>query len=238
MSKPWLDAGERTRAVALADALTERARGGGFSRAPLGASADAAFRAVRSLAVAEITDPEQVGRFLMRGGELPPVAAPDPEAERIAERETLRAEIELTAMEQARAAYDAELGAALGAARELITALGAARGIDADMLGQGLRELVLSLVAQVIEAQVAVDPSFIADRVGRALNLCKDHLEPARLHLHSADMALVEGRYPNLTLVPDDSLARGALRLSADGGEIMDSTEARLARLREALDRL
>lgn len=237
MSRPWLDANQRARAVALADALTERAWGGGFSPAPLAASGDAAFRAVRSLAVAEISDPEAVGRFILRGGEAPQVAAPDPEAERIAEREAMRAEIELHAMEQARAAYEAELGAAVGAARDLIAALGEARSIDADALGQGLNELVMSLVGQVIEAQVTVDPSFVADRVGRAMGLLKDRLEPGRLHLNPADVALVEGRYPNLTLVADAGLPRGALRLSAEGGEIVDSTEARLMRLREALDR-
>ncbi len=241
MSKPWLDTASRARAVGLSELFEARpAEPFRPSATPDGA----AFRAVRSLAVAEIDAYDPTARVLGRAAALPPPAPElDPtvelQAQHAAELAMMRAQVELQATSAARAAYDAELGAALDHARALIERLGETRSIDSDALGQGLRALVIGLVEQVIDAQLSVDAGFVATRVDRALELLKSELEPGRLHLHPADLALVEDRtacFPNLVLVADPSMPRGALRLLAAGGTIEDSTEARIARLREELE--
>lgn len=232
MSRHWFDRDGQARAIALADAVA--ARTGGCFRAAdsYRSSEDAAFRAIRSLAVADVADALPVGKGRLRGTN----GSADAAAERMAEAAAERADVEAQALADARIAYDAELGAALDHARQLIDSLGKARAIDADALTQGLRGLVLDLVEQVVGAHVAADPSFIAARVDEALGALKTHLEPGRLVLNPADLALVDtGTFPNLTLVGDPSLPRGGLRLEASGGETVDGPDIRMGQLRAGL---
>ncbi len=235
MSRPWLATDERARAVALADAVAARTASA-FQPSPMSEAASAAFRAVRSLAVADVSDATPSGKALMRGPSDPGSLAVAAAARAVAEAAE-RAAVEAQALADARAAYDAELDTALDHARDLIRALGEARAIDGDALAAGLRALVLDLAGQVVEAHVAADPAFITARVDEALATLKSHLEPGRLVLNPQDLALLDigARFPNLTLIADAKLARGSLRLEAAGGEIEDGVDVRMAQLRQGL---
>lgn len=236
MSRPWLDADERARAVTLSDAVSARMGSAFKLKERPGHQADsAAFRAVRSLAVADIVDVTPGARGVLRGGRAIRDAE-IAEAEQSAASAAARLQLEAQAMAEARAAYDAELGAALDHARQLIRNLGQARAIDGDALAGGLRALVLGLVEQIVEAHVAADPGFVTSRVDQALADLKTRQEPGRLAVHPQDLELLDvgARYPNLTVVGDASLPRGSLRLLAGGAEIADGPDVRIAQLRAA----
>src|SRR3546814_11576023 len=80
-------------------------------------------------------------------------------------------------------------------------------------LGPMLKNAVLDLVGQIVEAHVAVEPAFVNACIGRALSTMKEAHEAARLYLHPDDLAQIgedatEG-YRNLTVTADPALQIG-----------------------------
>jgi flagellar assembly protein FliH len=123
--------------------------------------------------------------------------------------------------------------------RALMQSLDDARTIDKAALGPMLKNQVLDLVTQIVEAHVAADPAFINACVARALSTIKEAHEAARLYLHPDDIATVGDdsthEFHNLTIAADPELPRGSVRLEAGGGEVEDGVRPRLIRLEQAL---
>lgn len=174
-------------------------------------------------------------------------AAPEPEPVDVLESDIVAAELARVRQEafdagvaEGRRVLAAETENAAAHAAHLAIELAALHEIDQDSLGDMLHELVVSLAGQVIEAQISVDPAFIAERVCRALQALSGVAEPVTLQLHPADHALLtphmtgqSGR--TLKPVADASLRRGSIRLATSEMLIDDCLEERLEQLRRAM---
>lgn len=153
----------------------------------------------------------------------------------------VRAEAFAAGLAEGRRSYEQELDGALAHVTALLSALEAARRIDTAALGEAFSTLVTALVEQVVEAQISLDPSFIVERVDRALEQLAAKYAASELRLHPSDVALIEerlalqSRFPKLALVADPTVRRGSLRLTTAEAELEDRIEDRLAQLRAAL---
>jgi len=100
-----------------------------------------------------------------------------------------------------------------------------------------LSETVERLVRQIM-GTVEIDRDTLIQRCERAAELIGDEAGPMRLRLHPEDLELLADAPIDTPLVGDSSLLRGTIRLETDEGWIEDGPEARLERLRAALDQM
>lgn len=100
-----------------------------------------------------------------------------------------------------------------------------------------LSETVERLVRQIM-GTVEIDRDTLLERCERAAELIGDEAGPMRLRLHPADLELLANAPIDTPLVADSGLLRGTIRLETDEGWIEDGPEARLERLRAALDQM
>jgi len=100
-----------------------------------------------------------------------------------------------------------------------------------------LSETVERLVRQIM-GTVEVDRETLIERCERAAELIGDEAGPMRLRLHPDDLELLADAPIDTPLVGDHGLLRGTIRLETDEGWIEDGPEARLERLRAALDQM
>jgi flagellar assembly protein FliH len=100
-----------------------------------------------------------------------------------------------------------------------------------------LGETVERLVRQIM-GTVSIDRDTLIERCERAAELIGDEAGPMRLRLHPDDLELLADAPIDTPLVGDHGLLRGTIRLETDEGWIEDGPEARLERLRAALDQM
>lgn len=114
----------------------------------------------------------------------------------------------------------ARLAAARDAQRDAIE-LAFARfdAASSDELRERLRQTVHALCEETV-LPLAIDPAGLAARIEKAVGMLQRAQDERRVLLNPEDIDLVAGRLPaDLTLVPEPSVERGALRIeSADGG--------------------
>ena len=180
-------------AAARANLPLERLRGGG------GFSRDPRFSPLFACSTpddAARSEPDPVADAYRRG-----LAEGRSEAEAAAaELERVR-EAERAAIELAFARFDCSSAAALR---------------------ERLRLTVLALCEETI-LPLALDADGLAARIAKATSMLQRVQDERRVRLHPDDLALVEKRVPaDLTIVPDPSVERGALRIETDDGGIED----------------
>ena len=100
-----------------------------------------------------------------------------------------------------------------------------------------LAETVERLVHQIM-GEVTIDKATLHARALGAAELIGEESGRLRLRLHPEDLALLEGMELPAPAVADPHLMRGTVMLETDEGWIEDGPEARLEKLRAALDRM
>jgi flagellar assembly protein FliH len=100
-----------------------------------------------------------------------------------------------------------------------------------------LSETVERLVRQIM-GTVEIDRDTLIDRAQQAAELIGEEAGPMRMRLHPDDLALLADAALDTPLLADHHLPRGTIRLETDEGWIEDGPEARLERLRAALDQM
>lgn len=108
--------------------------------------------------------------------------------------------------------------------------------VEEERLRAALRETVAALCEAALQP-LALDPAALAMRVERAAAMLRRAADERHIRLHPDDIALVRASISTgLTLEPDASLPRGALRIETTEGGIEDGPECWRAAIREALD--
>ncbi len=221
MSEHWMDTGVAARALSLTELFALERREFAPSRPGVGLEG---FRPH-----AFVTDHDA-------GPEEPAIdiAAVHEEEIRIASTAAFAAGLEAGRAENIEAVQ-----AIVTECRALMHSLDNARVIDKAALGPMLKNAVLDLVAQIVEAHVSAEPAFVNACVARALSAMKEAHEAARLYLNPDDIDHIgdgaTADYHNLTIAADPALPRGSVRLEAGGGEMEDGVRPRIARLEQAL---
>lgn len=100
-----------------------------------------------------------------------------------------------------------------------------------------LSETVERLVRQIM-GTVTIDRDTLIERAQKAAELISEEAGPMRMRLHPDDLELLADAPIDTPLVGDHHLPRGTIRLETDEGWIEDGPEARLERLRAALDQM
>lgn len=100
-----------------------------------------------------------------------------------------------------------------------------------------LAETVERLVRQVM-GEVTIDRDTLAERAEKVAEMISEEAGAKRLRLHPDDLALLGDSVAGVAATADHSLVRGTIRLEMDEGWIEDGPEARLERLRAALDKM
>lgn len=121
---------------------------------------------------------------------------------------------------------------------ELATALGQAGRIDRERLARQLRQTVMLLVAKLV-GEAGVSPELLAARVKAATELLADAAESALLHVHPADVPLLDGRLPDTVFaVGDAAVQRGAFILESASTVVEDGPELWLEQMEAAIERI
>ncbi len=147
---------------------------------------------------------------------------------------------------------EATLGASLAELAVLADGLAAARAFDPAELAADLALTVRALLADVLGIDAALvpidagasDPAITRDAIGlehrarAALEALGERMGTAVLWLAPADAAMLRETLarPGVEIVPDPTLARGALRVTTRHSRIDDSLADRLARFAPSLD--
>ena len=106
---------------------------------------------------------------------------------------------------------------------------------EGDLLRARLTEMVAALCEDTLRP-LALDRDALAARVERAANMLARAQDQRRVRLHPDDCELLRPVVGDrLTLEPDASLARGALRIETEDGGIEDGPEVWARAIREAL---
>ena len=100
-----------------------------------------------------------------------------------------------------------------------------------------LAETVKRLVAQIV-GEVAIDEATLARRTQEVATLVAEDMATARIRLHPADLARLNGVATDLELIADPSLTPGTILAETQAGWIEDGPTIRLEKLRGALDRM
>lgn len=150
--------------------------------------------------------------------------------------ECARADAFAAGLETGRAHGEAAVGASLDDALRLTAALAATRAIDTDALATALAEAACSILAELLDTVPDLAALGIEQRARGALAALGETHEPATLWLAPADAAVLAPRLGQagpsaIAIVPDPTLARGALRLTTRHSRIDDSPMSRLERL-------
>lgn len=153
------------------------------------------------------------------------------------EPEALQAEAYAAGLAEGQRMLEAALAAERAAVGRLCDGLAGLQPEPPQQLGQVLAVTVQRLVAQIV-GTTPVDEAVLRERCLAAAALVTDEASPARLHVAPEDITRLAGTPLPVELVPDPSLRQGALRLETGAGWVEDGPELRLARLRQALDRI
>lgn len=98
-----------------------------------------------------------------------------------------------------------------------------------------LSAAVLRLVGQIV-GEVPLDADLLRSRCEAVAAFAEQEQARGGLHIHPNDIALLDGAELGVALLPDDSMARGSIRLDTSEGWIEDGPDIQLARLKALLD--
>ncbi len=117
----------------------------------------------------------------------------------------------------------------------LLEACEAFQSEASDELAILIAETVTTLVASCV-GQARIDADLLVTRARRAAALIASADREQTLHLHPEDLLMIEGVDLPLTLVADDSMMRGSVRIGCSAGWVEDGTSVFLDALRKELD--
>jgi flagellar assembly protein FliH len=149
----------------------------------------------------------------------------------------IRAESYAEGLAEGRKTVEAETAAERDAIARLAEALEVLQPEPPRALGLLLAETVERLVRQTV-GEVTIDGETLLERAHAAAEIIADETAPARMRLHPADLARLEGARLDVEMVADTHLAEGTILIETGDGWIEDSHEVRLEKLRAALDRM
>ncbi len=153
------------------------------------------------------------------------------------ERSRARADAYEQGLAEGRRTVEAEFAAERDALGRLVGALEALKPEPTNALALLLAETVDRLVREVV-GEVEIDANRLIARAKAAAELIGENVEPSKLRAHPDDLPYLQPAELDIALQADPSLPRGTLILETGHGWIEDGPEARLERLRAALDRM
>ena len=124
------------------------------------------------------------------------------------------------------------------ACAQLLGGLSTAHTFDRGALARRLQQTVLYLVTKLV-GEVGVSAEKLASRVEDAIGMLADVTEPARVHLHPDDLALIGTHLPaHVATVSNAQIERGGFRLETMSATIEDGPTLWLEQLSAELDRV
>lgn len=168
---------------------------------------------------------------------LPRMSDADHDPSRVFDASEIQAQAFAEGFEQGRRATEELYADERMAMGDLIRSLESLRPAPSQGLAMLLAETVERLVHQIM-GEVAVNRETLHARTVAAAELISEDAGRMRLRLHPDDLALLDGLELPAPVVGDAHLMRGTVMLETDEGWIEDGPEARLERLRAALDNM
>ncbi len=163
------------------------------------------------------------------GGRRAPPPVVDPSA--------LRAQAFAEGYDEGRREAEAELVSERAAMARLVEAVETMQPEPTQALAALLAETVERLVRQIV-GEVAIDTGGLLARAQAAAALIGEETQPATLRLNPADMARLDSATLPVAMAADPAIPEGNVRLETRDGWIEDGAEARLEKLRAALDNM
>ncbi len=174
----------------------------------------------------------------MGSGPLTSLAShPDHDPSHVHTSADLQAAAFAQGFEEGRRAVEDMIGEERAAMAGLVASLEVLKPQPSQALAMLLSETVERLVRQIM-GTVTIDRDTLLQRCEHAAELIGEEAGPMRLRLHPDDLELLADASIDTPLVGDAQLLRGTIRLETDEGWIEDGPEARLERLRAALDQM
>ena len=199
---------------------------------------DAAATATRVPPWVRQGDVQQFRPWAMESGTLVSAAShPDHDPIRIHDAADLQAAAFAQGFEEGRRAVEEMVAEERAAIAELAASLEVLKPQPSQALAMLLSETVERLVRQIM-GTVEIDRDTLLDRAQKAAELIGEEAGPMRMRLHPDDLELLSNASIDTPLLADNSLLRGTIRFETDEGWIEDGPEARLERLRAALDQM
>jgi flagellar assembly protein FliH len=155
----------------------------------------------------------------------------------IGDAEALIAQGFAEGLAEGRRAAEAELAVERDSLARLASNLEMLKPQLPDGLAAMLSASVKRLVAQVV-GEVEIDTATLAERTRAVAALIAEETAPARLRLHPDDIARLADANIAVEMLPDSTLAPGAILLETGSGWVEDGPQVRLEKLRATLDRL
>lgn len=171
------------------------------------------------------------------GSLIPPTSNSDHDPTRIHDGADLQASAFAQGFEEGRRAVEEMVADERASMTQLAASLEVLKPQPSQALAMLLSETVERLVRQIM-GTVEIDRDTLFERAQKAAELIGDEAGPMRLRLHPDDLALLSDAAIDTPLLGDSNLPRGTIRLETDEGWIEDGPEARLERLRAALDQM
>ena len=199
---------------------------------------DAAATATRVPPWVRQGDVQQFRPWAMENGTMVSAAShPDHDPIRIHDAADLQAAAFTQGFEEGRRAVEEMVAEERTAIAQLAASLEVLKPQPSQALAMLLSETVERLVRQIM-GTVEIDRDTLLDRAQKAAELIGEEAGPMRMRLHPDDLELLSNASIDTPLLADNSLLRGTIRLETDEGWIEDGPEARLERLRAALDQM
>ena len=199
---------------------------------------DAAATATRVPPWVRQGDVQQFRPWAMESGTMVSAAShPDHDPIRIHDAADLQAAAFAQGFEEGRRAVEEMVAEERAAIAQLAASLEVLKPQPSQALAMLLSETVERLVRQIM-GTVEIDRDTLLDRAQKAAELIGEEAGPMRMRLHPDDLELLSNASIDTPLLADNSLLRGTIRLETDEGWIEDGPEARLERLRAALDQM
>ena len=199
---------------------------------------DAAATATRVPPWVRQGDVQQFRPWAMESGTMVSAAShPDHDPIRIHDAADLQAAAFAQGFEEGRRAVEEMVAEERAAIAELAASLEVLKPQPSQALAMLLSETVERLVRQIM-GTVEIDRDTLLDRAQKAAELIGEEAGPMRMRLHPDDLELLSNASIDTPLLADNSLLRGTIRFETDEGWIEDGPEARLERLRAALDQM
>ena len=199
---------------------------------------DAAATATRVPPWVRQGDVQQFRPWAMESGTMVSAAShPDHDPIRIHDAADLQAAAFAQGFEEGRRAVEEMVAEERAAIAQLAASLEVLKPQPSQALAMLLSETVERLVRQIM-GTVEINRDTLLDRAQKAAELIGEEAGPMRMRLHPDDLELLSNASIDTPLLADNSLLRGTIRLETDEGWIEDGPEARLERLRAALDQM
>lgn len=168
---------------------------------------------------------------------LPPMSNADHDPSHLIDVSETQARAFAEGFEEGRRAVEEMVADERAAMARLIQSLENLRPEPSQGLALLLAETVERLVHQIM-GEVAIDRDTLHARAMGAAELIGEEAGRLRLRLNPEDFALLDGMELPAPAVADPHLTRGTIMLETDEGWIEDGPEARLEKLRAALDNM